>query len=119
MDWLLRGRRYDAGDLEGTGRLGANGVHGAGAVAFVAGMIAATMSFAKAPPPVNFPFHWMTPISNHFGSFYCPGTASAACGSAGWIAGADFSAPSGIVVAALVYAALVTFGARSRRRGRA
>lgn len=123
MDWLLRGRRYDALDLagvEGRGRafVGTAGVHWPGVVAFVAGMVSATMSFSKAPPPVNFPFHWMTPIANHFGSFYCPGTASAACGPAGWFGGADFSAPSGILVAALVYTALVRVSAsRARRRG--
>ena len=120
-DWLLRARRYEETDLEGTPRRSQRGgaAHWAGMVAFFAGMASATMSFSKAPPPVNFPFHWMTPIANHFGSFYCPGTSSAGCGAAGWLGGADFSAPSGIVVAALVYAALWwASGARERRRAR-
>ena len=110
MDWLLRGRRYHAIDLDG-----AAGANWPGVMAFLAGMVAATMSFSKAPPPTNFPFHWLTPIANHFGSFYCPGTASAGCGPAGWFGGADFSAPSGILVAALLYAALMS--RRGRRTG--
>ena len=118
MDWLLRGRRYDAGALDGRAARDA-GVRWAGVAAMLAGMVVATMAFSKAPPPVSVPFHWMTPIANHFGSFFCPGTASAACGPEGWFGGADFSAPSGIVVAALLYALLVRLGeARSRRRAR-
>ena len=45
----------------------------------------------------------MTPISNHFNAFYCAGTKAAACGPAGWFGGADFSVPTGIIIAALVY----------------
>ena len=72
-------------------------------MAFVVGLVTATMCYSKAPPPVNFPLHWMTPISNHFGAFYCAGTTAAKCGSAGWFGGADFSVPTGIIVAGLVY----------------
>ncbi len=123
MDWLLRARRYDGIDFDANPRRSRlrneGGVPWAGLVAFLTGMVCATMSFSKAPPPVNFPFHWMTPIANHFGSFYCPGTSNAACGAPGWIGGADFSAPSGIIVAALVYAALwLASGVPARRRAR-
>jgi hypothetical protein len=45
----------------------------------------------------------MTPISNHFGAFYCTGTKAAACGPPGWFGGADFSVPAGIIIAGLVY----------------
>jgi hypothetical protein len=47
----------------------------------------------------------MTPISNHYGALFCNGTASANCapGPAGWFGGADFSVPTGIIIAALVY----------------
>ncbi|MDE3093975.1 MAG: hypothetical protein KGJ47_09365, partial [Acidobacteriota bacterium] len=63
----------------------------------------ATTAYSKAPPPVNFPLHWMTPFSNHFGAFYCTGTAQANCGPAGWFGGADMSVFFGILSAALVY----------------
>jgi hypothetical protein len=66
-------------------------------------MVCSTIAFSKAPPPVNFPFRWMTPISNHYGSFFCTGTKAANCGLRGWFGGADFSVPTGIIVAALVY----------------
>ena len=114
MDWLLRGRRYDDGVLDGLATRDGAG-RWAGGVAMLAGMVVATMAFSKAPPPASVPFHWMTPIANHFGSFYCPGTASAGCGPAGWFGGADFSAPGGIIVAALCYAALVRLGAARAR----
>ena len=119
-DWWLRGRRYHSSDLARDDRssryfVGASGVNWAGVVAFAAGLVAATTCFSKAPPPVNFPFRWMTPISNHFGATYCPGTAVAKCGSAGWFGGADFSAPVGLAVGALAYVLL----ARRRLAARA
>ncbi len=115
VDWWMRGRRYVASDLERTDRgsryfTGRYGVHYPGIAAFIAGLLAATACFSKAPPPVNFPFHWMTPIANHFGSLYCPGTVAARCGPAGWLGGADFSAPVGILVAGSLYYALARGG---------
>jgi hypothetical protein len=65
-------------------------------------MVCATIAFSKAPPPVNFPFHWMTPISNHYGGA-CAGNLVHGVCTAGWYGGADFSVPTGIIVAALVY----------------
>ena len=117
VDWWMRGRRYDAADLERTDRgsryfTGRSGVRFPGVIAFAAGVVSATVCFSKAPPPVNFPFHWMTPVANHFGSFYCSGTVAARCGPAGWFGGADFSAPAGLLVAGAVYYLLA-------RRGRA
>ena len=72
-------------------------------VAFVVGLVLSTTAYSKAPPPVNFPLHWMTPFSNHFGAFYCDGTAKANCGPAGWFGGADMSVFFGILSAALIY----------------
>jgi hypothetical protein len=117
----MRGRRYDSGDLERTDRrsryfTGRYGVHFPGVIAFVGGLVSATACFSKAPPPVNFPFHWMTPVSNAFGSFYCTGAVAARCGPAGWFGGADFSAPVGIVVAGSLYFVLAR---RARREGSA
>ena len=111
MDWLLRKYRYNAAELQRTdsGGLyftGSAGINWNAVVAFVAGVVTATLAFSKAPPPVSFPFHWMTPISNHYNAFYCAGTAKANCGPAGWFGGADFSVPTGIIVAGLVYFAL-------------
>jgi len=107
-DWLIRRYRYNASELQRTDSAalyftGATGVNWSAIVAFVVGLVTATMCYSKAPPPVNFPLHWMTPISNHFGAFYCTGTTAANCGSAGWFGGADFSVPTGIIVAGLVY----------------
>ena len=121
VDWWMRGRRYDSGDLERTDRrsryfTGRYGVHFPGVIAFVGGLVSATACFSKAPPPVNFPFHWMTPVSNAFGSFYCTGAVAARCGPAGWFGGADFSAPVGIVVAGSLYFVLAR---RARREGSA
>ena len=45
----------------------------------------------------------MTPISNHYGAFFCSGTTAANCGTAGWFGGADFSVPTGVIIAGLVY----------------
>jgi hypothetical protein len=65
-------------------------------------MVCATLAFSKAPPPVNLPFHWMTPISNHFGSSCAANLVHGVC-SAGWYGGADFSVPTGVILAGLVY----------------
>jgi purine-cytosine permease-like protein len=107
-DWLIRRYRYNASELqrtdsEGLYFSGTTGTNWSAIVAFFVGLVTATMCYSKAPPPVNFPLHWMTPISNHFGAFYCAGTTAANCGPAGWFGGADFSVPTGVIVAGLVY----------------
>ena len=119
-DWALRRGRYDAAALQradaGSPYYGGRrGLWPAAAVAFVAGLVAATACFSKAPPPVSVPWHWMTPVANHFGAFYCPGTLAAHCGAAGWLGGADLSAPAGILVSAAVYAALAHRRIRAAR----
>jgi len=108
MDWLLRRYRYNAAELQRSDPKGlyyghAGGVNWNAIVAFLVGLVCSTMAYSKAPPPINFPLHWMTPVSNHFGAFYCSGTTAANCGPAGWFGGADFSVPAGILVAALLY----------------
>jgi purine-cytosine permease-like protein len=108
MDWIMRRYRYNPGELQRTDKdgiyfTGSTGVNWNAIIAFVVGVICATLAFSKAPPPVSFPFHWMTPISNHYGAFFCSGTASANCGPAGWFGGADFSVPTGVIIAGLVY----------------
>jgi len=107
MDWVLRKYRYSAEDLQVEGSesryWGTNGFNWNGIVAFGAGVVASAIGFSKAPPPVNFPLHWMTPFSNHFGSFYCDGSAKANCGPAGWFGGADLSIFFGILSAGLIY----------------
>jgi hypothetical protein len=99
-DWLLRRREYDGVALQDTSKnsryYGSFGVNWNAVSAFVVGVVAATSAYSKAPPPVTFPAHWMTPISNHFGSFYDQ-TLN------GWWGGADFSIPLGIGCAALTY----------------
>jgi purine-cytosine permease-like protein len=109
MDWIMRKYRYSASELQrddksGIYYVGRSGVNWNSIVAFVIGMVSATIAFSKAPPPVNFPFHWMTPISNHYGGACAAAVnhVSGAC-TAGWYGGADFSVPTGIIVAALVY----------------
>ena len=92
VDWILRKYKYNASELQRTDVNGiyygsAGGWNWNAAVAFFTGMVSATLCFSKAPPPVNFPFHWMTPISNHFN-------------------GADFSAFAGVLISALVYTIL-------------
>ncbi len=52
---------------------------------------------------MNFPLHWMTPFSNHYGAFYCDGSATANCGPAGWFGGADMSIFFGIITAGVLY----------------
>jgi purine-cytosine permease-like protein len=106
-DWILRKFRYNSGELQrnDSGGLyyGKTGFRWTAITAFVIGVIFSTMGFSKQPPPINFPFHWMTPIANHFGAFYCDGTAASNCGPAGWFGGADFSIYLGIGVAAVLY----------------
>jgi purine-cytosine permease-like protein len=106
-DWLLRRFRYNAAEMQKQTSDGIYWAHGgfnwSAIVAFVVGLVLATTAYSKAPPPVNFPLHWMTPFSNHYGAFYCNGTAKANCGPAGWFGGADMSVFFGIFSAALVY----------------
>ena len=121
IDWILRKYRYSAAELQRTDKgniyfVGRSGVSWTGIVAFVVGLIASTSAYSKAPPPVNFPFHWMTPISNHYGAFYCNGSAAANCGAPGWLGGADFSIPMGILVAALIYFVLEKMTGTVRRQ---
>ncbi len=106
-DWLLRKYRYSAAEIQketsdsiywASGGFNWNAI-----VAFLVGLVLATTAYSKAPPPVNFPLHWMTPFSNHYGAFFCNGTAAANCGPAGWFGGADMSVFFGIFSAALVY----------------
>ncbi len=106
-DWILRRFHYHARELQRTDADGLyfggrSGVNWNAIVAFVVGLIASTIAYSKASPPVNFPFHWMTPVSNHFGSS-CAGALSHGVCTAGWYGGADFSIPSGVLVAALLY----------------
>lgn len=107
MDWVLRKFRYNAAELQrrDSGSIyfvGRSGVNWNGIIAFAVGVVSATLCFSKAPPPVNFPFHWMTPISNHYGAA-CAGNLVKGVCSAGWYGGADFSVPVGIIMGALVY----------------
>jgi hypothetical protein len=44
----------------------------------------------------------MTPISNHYGAACAGKLVNGVC-TAGWYGGADFSIPTGIVLAGLVY----------------
>jgi purine-cytosine permease-like protein len=112
-DWLLRGRTYDASALQDATKTskyyGHAGFNWNGVVAFLVGVVLATISYSKAPPPVNFPFHWMTPLSNHFGAFYDSSLH-------GWWGGADFSIPLGIGGSALVYWLLDHFRQSSATR---
>lgn len=107
VDWILRHFRYNPAELQRTDRNsiyygGAGGVSWNAIVAFVVGMVCATLCNSKAPPPVNLPFHWMTPISNHFGAA-CAGNLVHGVCTAGWYGGADFSVPVGVIMAGLVY----------------
>jgi nucleobase:cation symporter-1, NCS1 family len=109
-DWILRKFRYNAAELQRTdadgGYYGHGGFNWNALAAFAIGLVGATTAYSKAPPPANFPFHWMTPISNHYGAFYCTGTSAANCGPAGWFGGADFSIFIGIGLASLIYLGL-------------
>jgi len=107
IDWIMRRYRYNAGELQRTDRagiyfVGRAGVNWNAIVAFVIGLVGATTAFSKAPPPVNFPFHALTPISNHFGGACAGKLVNGAC-TAGWYGGADFSIPIGIILAAFIY----------------
>jgi NCS1 family nucleobase:cation symporter-1 len=106
-DWLLRKYRYSAAHLQRTDRDGiyfgsAGGVHWNGIIAFAVGLVSATVAFSKAPPPVNFPFHWMTPVSNHYGASCAANLVHGTC-TAGWFGGADFSVFAGVIISGLVY----------------
>ncbi len=107
VDWLLRKKRYNAAELQKTDSSSlywaSGGFNWGAIVAFLVGVVAATTGYSKAPPPVNFPLHWMTPFSNHYGAFYCDGSATANCGPAGWFGGADMSIFFGIITAGVLY----------------
>ena len=106
-DWLMRKYRYNADEMQKVTPdsiyWSRGGYNWNAIIAFVVGLVLATTAYSKAPPPVNFPLHWMTPFSNHFGAFYCSGTVKADCGPAGWFGGADMSVFFGILSASLIY----------------
>ncbi len=107
VDWLMRKMRYNASELQRTDKgsiyyVGGAGVNWNGVIAFVVGLVGATTAYSKAPPPVNFPFHWMTPISNHYGGA-CAGNLVKGVCTAGWYGGADFSIWIGVVLAGGLY----------------
>jgi len=108
VDWLLRRGRYNATELQRDDPEGLywghRGFNWNAVIAFISGLVAATISYAKAPPPVNFPPHWMTAFSNHFGGFWCTGaTDPSGCGIVGWFSGADLSFFFGVTTSALLY----------------
>ena len=120
MDWIMRKYRYNPAELQRTDRdglywSGAGGVNWNSIIALVLGMVAATMCFSKAPPPSNFPFHWMTPVSNHFGAVCAGKLVDGSC-TAGWYGGADFSVPAGILVGGLLYFVLEKFSGTVARQ---
>jgi purine-cytosine permease-like protein len=107
MDWIMRRYRYNPAELQrpdkdGIYYTGSTGINWNAIVAFVVGVVCATLAFSKENPPVNFPFHWMTPISDHYGSV-CAGNLVHGLCTAGWYGGADFSVPTGVIIAGLVY----------------
>ena len=107
MDWLLRRMKYNSQELQRTSRggiyyAGRSGVRWNALAAFAIGVVSATVCFSKAPPPVTFPFHWMTPVSNHFGASCAVDLVNGICTS-GWYGGADFSVFAGVLLSALVY----------------
>ncbi len=108
-DWVLRKFRYNPQHLQRTGPdslyFGARGVNWNAIVAFVMGMVVSLMAYSKQNPPINFPFHWMTPIANLWGSS-CSGPLVHGQCTAGWYGGADFSVYLGIGVASGLYALL-------------
>ncbi len=111
VDWLLRKTRYNAAELQRTDAgglyFGKGGFNWNAIVSFILGLVASTTAYSKAPPPVNFPLHWMTPFSNHFGGFYCTGPKDpSGCGVQGWFGGADLSVFFGIGAAAIIYLVL-------------
>ena len=105
-DWFMRRYRYNAAELQRTDAgglyFGRSGVNWNAIAAFVIGVVCATLAFSKAPPPVNFPFPWMTPISNHYGASCAANLVKGVC-TAGWYGGADFSIPAAVILAGLVY----------------
>ncbi len=110
IDWIMRRYRYSPAELQRTDRggiyfVGRTGVNWNAIVAFAIGLVGATLAYSKAPPPVNFPFHWMTPVSNHFGGACAGNLVNGVC-KAGWYGGADFSIPTGIILAAIAYLVL-------------
>ena len=120
MDWLMRKMRYNPVELQRTDRdglyyVGSSGINWSAIIAFVVGVITATTTFSKAPPPSTFPLHWMTPISNHFGGACAGDLVHGAC-TAGWYGGADFSVPTGIIIAGLVYFILEKFSGNVARQ---
>jgi purine-cytosine permease-like protein len=118
-DWLLRGRRYEPSELQRTDPRGryfaSRGFNVNGVVAFLVGVVCSTAAFSKAPPPISFPLHWMTPLSNALGGS-CATAGQVPCTS-GYYGGADFSIPLGIVVAGAVYL-LAELATREVRRQR-
>jgi purine-cytosine permease-like protein len=120
VDWMLRKFRYNAKELQRTdsGGLywGSSGFNWSAIAAFFMGMVLSIMSFSKAPPPVNFPPHWATPISNHYGAVYCDGAAASNCGLQGWTGGADFSVFFGVIGAGLLYFIFVSAGGYVKRQ---
>ena len=113
VDWLMRKYRYNAAELQRSDRgslyfTGASGINWSAIVALVVGLVSSTICYSKAGPPVNFPFHWMTPVSNHFGAA-CAGNHVHGVCTAGWYGGADFSVPTGIIVGGLLYFILEKF----------
>ena len=120
VDWLMRRRRYNAAELQrrdpdGLYYVGRSGINWSAMVAFVVGIVTATLAYSKAPPPVNFPFHWMTPVSNHYGGACAGALAHGVC-TAGWYGGADFSIEVGIVVSGVLYYVLEKFSGNVRRQ---
>ena len=99
--------KYNSQELQRTSRggiyyAGRSGVRWNALAAFAIGVVSATVCFSKAPPPVTFPFHWMTPVSNHFGASCAVDLVNGICTS-GWYGGADFSVFAGVLLSALVY----------------
>jgi purine-cytosine permease-like protein len=119
-DWALRRCRYDEAALQDTSPrsayYGLAGVNWNALSALLAGMTAALSAYSKPLPPISFPPHWMTPLSNHFGASFCDGVSG--CGARGWIGGADFSIPLGFLVATLTYCGLeISTNYITRQRG--
>ena len=112
VDWILRKFKYSAQELQRSDRGGIyfaqGGVNWNAMVAFGIGLVLALSAFSKAPPPVSFPFHWMTPVSNHFGGTCAADLVHGTC-QAGWYGGADFSIFFGIFGAGVLYAVLELF----------
>jgi len=119
VDWTLRRFRYSASELQRTDPGGIywswGGFNWNALVSFAVGLVCSTLAFSKAPPPVNFPFHWMTPISNHYGSA-CAGNLVHGVCTAGWYGGADFSVYTGIIVGGLLYFILESLTGNVKRQ---